>query len=99
MVIVQGARLTDDSDGTCGDVSLNTEILSCRRHHRYKVIRINKIVAEAGTGFGIEYLFQPVDHDLMPIGISKLLVTGQPKIGVMMDAWIDGNQGCSQCNR
>ena len=47
---------------------------------------MNKLVPEARIIFGIEYLFQPIDNDLVPVRVSKLLVVGEPKIGMMMDA-------------
>ncbi len=57
---------------------------------------MNKLVPEARITLGIEYLFQPIDDDLVPIRVTKLPVIGKPKIGVMTKAvHIDGDQRCT----
>ena len=60
---------------------------------------MNELVLEAGIGFGVEYFLQPVDDDLVAVGVAKLLVVGEPEIGMMMDAEIDGDQVRSQRDR
>ena len=47
---------------------------------------MNKLIPEARVGFGIEDLLDPIDDDLVPMGVTKLLVIGKPKIGMMVDA-------------
>ena len=59
---------------------------------------MNELVLETGIGFRIEYLLQPVDDDLVAVGVAKLLVVGEPEIGVVTDAEIDGDEVRTQCD-
>ena len=60
------------------DVSLQTKILARSRHQAHEIPGVDEFVAEAGVDLGIENAFQPVDDDLVAIGIAEFLVVGQP---------------------
>ena len=91
MSIAQRLQLDPDQAGPAA-VTPKPETRPRRGHQRNEIVRMNELVPEAGIDLRIENLLQPVDDDLVPVGVAKLLVVGQPEIGVMMDAEIDGDQ-------
>src|SRR6478752_7965809 len=58
---------------------------------------MDKLIREARIGLGIEYLLEPVNDDLVPIRVAKLLVVGEPQIHVIIDAEVDGDERRSEC--
>src|SRR5665213_3077801 len=82
----------------CSRIPLKAEIASLLGHQRYQFIRMDKFIPEAGIGLGIEYLFEPIDDDLVPIGVAKFLVVGQPQIHVIIDPEIDRDQRRAERN-
>jgi hypothetical protein len=64
--MIQGSFFTpSERVGRC--ISLESEICSRSGHEGYEIVWVNKFVPEARVGFGIEYLFEPIDDDLVSI--------------------------------
>lgn len=80
-------------------ISSHPVILPRSGHHRDEIVWMNEFIPETRVGLRIENLPEPVDDDLMSIRITKLLVIGQPEIGVMADADIDRDQRRTQRDR
>ena len=81
------------------DVTLKPEILARGGHQRHEIGRVNELVPETGIGFGIEDALQPVDDELVAIGIAELLVIGEPQIHVVIDAEVDRHERRAERNR
>src|ERR1700738_4153237 len=82
-----------------GYISLQSEICSRSGHEGYQIVWVNKLIPETRVGFRIENLFEPIDDDLVPIRVAKLFVISKPKLGMMTNAHVDGDQWRTQGDR